>query len=96
MQRRARAAITDIGGTRVLYTMDGLGPNGSIKGGKPSEARLKVIHREALELALYTFRYLPDAESVMVLLPPPPPTRRSSRPPRWPPPPERPRPTRRR
>ena len=24
--------------------------------------RLKVIHREALELALYTFRYLPDAE----------------------------------
>src|SRR6185369_12172799 len=30
--------------------------------------------REALELALYTFRYLPDAESVMVLLPPPPKT----------------------
>ena len=56
--------ITDIGGTRLLYTMDGLGPNGSIKGGTPSEARLKVIHREALELALYTFRYLPDAESV--------------------------------
>jgi len=67
--------ITDIGGTRLLYTMDGLGPNRSIKGGKPSEARLKVIHREALELALYTFRYLPDAESVMVLLPPPPPTK---------------------
>ena len=55
--------------------MDGLGPNRSIKGGTPSETRLKVIHREALELALYTFRYLPDAESVMVLLPPPPPTK---------------------
>src|SRR3954454_8935069 len=49
--------INDIGGTRVLYTMDGLGPNRSIKGGTPSTTRLKVIHREALELALYTFRY---------------------------------------
>jgi hypothetical protein len=35
---------------------------------------LKVIHREALELALYTFRYLPDVESITMLLPPPPPT----------------------
>ena len=31
-----------------------------------------VVFREALELALYTFRYLPDAESVMVMIPPPP------------------------
>ena len=68
------AGITTIDGTRVLYTLDGLGPNQSIKGGTPSPTRLKVIHREALELALYTFRYLPDAESVTVLLPPPPPT----------------------
>jgi hypothetical protein len=67
-------SITKIGGTRVLYTMDGLGENRSIKGGTPSQTRLKVIHREALELALYTFRYLPDAESVTMLLPPPPPT----------------------
>jgi hypothetical protein len=68
------SGITTIDGTRVLYTLDGLGPNGSIKGGTPSETRLKVLHREALELALYTFRYLPDAESVTVWLPPPPPT----------------------
>ena len=53
----------------------GSGRTGSIKGGTPSETRLKVIHREALELALYTFRYLPDAESVTMLLPPPPPDR---------------------
>jgi hypothetical protein len=66
--------ITNIDGTRVLYELNGLGPGGSIKGGTPSEMRLKVIHREALELALYTFRYLPDADSVTVLLPPPPPT----------------------
>jgi hypothetical protein len=68
------SGITNIDGTRVLYTLDGLGPNQSIKGGTPSESRLKVLHREALELALYTFRYLPDAESVTVWLPPPPPT----------------------
>ena len=48
--------------TRVLYNLNGLGPSGSIKGGKPSPERLKVLHREALELALYTFRYLPDVE----------------------------------
>ena len=42
-------------------------------GGKPSQERLKVLHREALELALYTFRYLPDVEGVVTLLPPPPP-----------------------
>jgi hypothetical protein len=67
-------SITDIDGTRVIYRLDGLGKNGSILGGKASETRLKVIHREALEVALYTFRYLPDAESVTMLLPPPPPT----------------------
>ncbi len=71
--RRHRASST---------TLNGLGDNGSIKGGTPSETRLKVIQREALELALYTFRYLPDAESVTVLLPPPPPTDASRRPPR--------------
>src|SRR3954451_21969987 len=68
------SGITNIDGTRVLYTLDGLGPNQSIKGGTPTKSRLKVLHREALELALYTFRYLPDAESVTVWLPPPPPT----------------------
>src|SRR3954471_14080137 len=68
------STITDITGNRLVYTFDGLGPNRQIEGGKPSTTRAKVIHREALELALYTFRYLPDAESVTLLLPPPPPT----------------------
>jgi hypothetical protein len=72
--RPARGAIVDIQGTTVVYRLDGLGPNHSIIGGTPSATRLKVIHREALELALYTFRYLPDAESVITVLPPSPPT----------------------
>ncbi|MDA0159636.1 hypothetical protein OM076_05135 [Solirubrobacter ginsenosidimutans] len=72
--RPTTGPLATIDGTRVIYQLDGLGTGGSIKGGTPSATRLKVVQREALELALYTFRYLPDAESVMVLLPPPPKT----------------------
>src|SRR4051794_17040024 len=54
----------------VLYTLNGLGPAGSMQGGKPSKQRHQLLRREALELALYTFRYLPDADMVVTLLPP--------------------------
>src|SRR6478735_7011176 len=47
--------------------------SGAIKGGTPSTQRQQLVRREALELALYTFRYLPDADMVVTLLPPPPP-----------------------
>lgn len=57
----------------VMYTLNGLGPRGSIKEGKPSAQRLSLLKREALELALYTFRYVGDVEGVVALLPPPPP-----------------------
>jgi hypothetical protein len=56
-----------------MYTLNGLGPGGSIKGGTPSTARHQLLRREALELALYSFRYLPDVDMVVTLLPPPPP-----------------------
>jgi hypothetical protein len=72
--RAASGNVTVIDDPGVLYKMNGFGPNGSIKGGTPSQARLKIVHREALELALYTFRYLPDVKQVVTLLPPPPPT----------------------
>jgi hypothetical protein len=58
----------------VMYTLNGLGPNGSIKGGEPSEERHLLLRREALELALYTFRYRDDVDIVVALLPPAPPT----------------------
>ena len=70
--------IERIEGNTVLYNLNGLGPSGSIKGGKASPERLKVLHREALELALYTFRYLPDVDGVVALLPPPPPEAEAS------------------
>jgi hypothetical protein len=72
--RGASGTINVIDDPGVLYRLDGLGPNGSILGGTASKARLKIVHREALELALYTFRYLPDVKQVVTLLPSPPPT----------------------
>jgi hypothetical protein len=71
--RPATGNIQPIDGTTVIYELDGLGPGGSIKGGKVSEARHKVLQREALELSLYTFRYLPDVDGVVTVLPPRPP-----------------------
>ena len=67
----AASSITDLTGDTVVYRLAGLGAGGSIEG-EASVARGAVVFREALELALYTFRYLPDAESVMVMIPPPP------------------------
>jgi hypothetical protein len=56
----------------VLFNLCGLGTNCSIKEGKPSIARHLVLRREALELALYTFRYIKNVEQVVVILPPAP------------------------
>jgi hypothetical protein len=62
-----------IEGHGVMYTLNGLGKDGSIAGGTPSEERLLLLKREALELALYTFRYAEDVDMVVALLPPAPP-----------------------
>ena len=62
-----------IDGHGVMYTLFGLGKHGSIHGGEPSEERHLLLRREALELALYTFRYADDVDMVVTLLPPPPP-----------------------
>jgi hypothetical protein len=54
----------------LQYILCGLGTNCAIKGGKASEARHALLRREALELALYTFKYVDGVESVSVFLPP--------------------------
>lgn len=56
----------------VLYNLCGLGLNCAIKEGKPTVARSLVLRREALELALYTFRYVDNVDMVVAFLPPPP------------------------
>jgi hypothetical protein len=67
----AASSITDMTGDTVVYRLAGLGEGGAIEG-EGSDERGAVVFREALELSLYTFRYLPDAEGVLVMLPPPP------------------------
>jgi hypothetical protein len=52
----------------VVYTLNGLGKDGAMTGAASAQ-RLQLIRREALELALYTFRYIDDVDSVMTLLP---------------------------
>ena len=54
----------------VMYTLCGLGTACSIAEGKPSDARGQLLRREALELSLYSFRYLGGIDSALVLLPP--------------------------
>ena len=56
-------------GDGVLYTLNGLARQGSIPG-EPSRQRGLLVRREALELALYTFRYAEDVDIVVTLLPP--------------------------
>jgi hypothetical protein len=54
----------------VVYSLCGLGDKCTIPG-PASEARGRLMRREALELALYTFRYVDGVDSVVALLPPP-------------------------
>lgn len=59
-----------LNGTGVLYRMCGLGPECSISEGKPSIQRSLLLRREALELALYTFRYVGGVDQVVAFMPP--------------------------
>ena len=54
----------------VMYTLCGLGDGCTIEDGEPSEARERLLRRQVLELALYTFKYLDVVDSVLALLPP--------------------------
>jgi hypothetical protein len=63
------SALELLEGEGLLYILNGLGPNGTVATGKPSKKRGRLLLREALELALYSFRYLDDVTMVAVLLP---------------------------
>jgi hypothetical protein len=55
----------------IVYNLCGVGgSNCSIGVGTPSNARLLLLRREALELALYTFRYISGTQTVVAILPP--------------------------
>jgi hypothetical protein len=61
-----------------MYTFCGLGDRCSIAGGSATRLRGRLVRREALEVALYTFKFIPSIESVIAFMPPPPGTSQSS------------------
>jgi hypothetical protein len=66
-QERIDIAFPESG---VFYQLVGAGANKSIPG-KATLARGQLVRREALELALYTFHSMPQADYVLAFLPPP-------------------------
>jgi hypothetical protein len=55
----------------IAYNLCGLGSRDcSIGVGSASSDRLLLLRREALELALYTFKYIPGVHTVVAILPP--------------------------
>ncbi len=62
-----------INGTQTIaYEMCGLGEHCAIASGSPSTDRDRLLRREALEIALYTFKYVGGTDAVVVFMPPPP------------------------
>ena len=57
-------------GDSLMFVLCGLGDRCSITEGDASEERHQLLQREALELALYTFKYVDSTDSVVVFLPP--------------------------
>jgi hypothetical protein len=57
-------------GKGVLLTMCGLGAQCSVKTAASSPQQMLVVRREALELSLYTLKYIDGVKSVVVLTPP--------------------------
>jgi hypothetical protein len=56
-------------GDGLLYIFTGIGPTAQPSTGAPGKKRVRLMKREALELALYSFRYLDEVTMVAVLLP---------------------------
>ena len=57
----------------VEYVLCGVGSRGgrcAIGEGKATTQRARLLHRESLELALYTFKYVDGVDSVVTLQPP--------------------------
>ncbi len=63
--------VSLLSGNTIAYNLCGFGGKDCAIGvGKPSTDRLLLLRREALELALYTFRYIGGTQNVVAILPP--------------------------
>jgi hypothetical protein len=65
------SAVSLLTGNTIAYNLCGIGGKSCAIGvGSPSTARLLLLRREALELALYTFKYIHGVQNVVAILPP--------------------------
>jgi hypothetical protein len=63
--------VSLLNGNTIAYNLCGTGTtNCAIGQGTPSSDRLLLLRREALELALYSFKYLGSVDNVVAILPP--------------------------
>jgi hypothetical protein len=74
----APGSVSLLSGNGVSYQMCGRGPNCTMPG-TPTVKRGLVVRREALELALYSLRFLAPVDLVVVFLPPAPGTKNPKR-----------------
>jgi hypothetical protein len=63
-------SLSLLNGKTVAYNICGLGPADCELPGAPSTERMLLMRRQALELALYTLKYISDSQNVLVVLPP--------------------------
>ena len=68
--RGSNGSLNAVSGATAVYSLCGLGPGCAISGGTPSSQRELLLRREALQLALYTFKYISGIDNVVALLPP--------------------------
>ena len=70
--------LTNVSSHSEMYTFCGLGARCSIASGTATSLRGRLVRREALEVALYTFKFMPSIDSVIAFMPPPPGSTQSS------------------
>ncbi len=63
-------SLSLLSGKTVAYNVCGLGGSDCALAGAPSTERMLLLRREALQLALYTFKYIANTQNVLVVLPP--------------------------
>jgi hypothetical protein len=67
----SKSDVSLLSGRTIAYDLCGIGGTDCAIGvGTPSSERLLLLRREALELALYTFKYIHGTENVVTILPP--------------------------
>src|SRR5262249_5442517 len=66
----SKAQVSLLSGNTIAFNLCGVGSsNCAIGVGQPTNERLLLLRREALELALYTFKYIGGVQNVVAILP---------------------------